>query len=58
MKWFDDYRIVSDECVYMGDDKCDVNGIDTIRWMLADGKYVCLSNVRHIHGLRRNLISL
>ncbi len=43
----------------MGNDTvCQIVGIGSIRFKVHDGKIVLLTDVRHILGLRRNLISI
>jgi hypothetical protein len=57
--WFITYQSIDDGIVYMGKDiSCKVVGIGSIQIKMFDGTVKILTKVRHVHELRKNLISL
>jgi 5'-3' exoribonuclease 2 len=57
--WFSTYKSVDDGSVLMSNNTaCKILGIGTVRIKLHDGVVRTLTNVRHIFGLKKNLISL
>ena len=57
-EWFATYEPLTGGSVSMGNDtKCKVVGIGTIRFKMYDGTNYTLTDVRHVVGLRKNLIS-
>lgn len=58
-EWFDTYRSVNCGTVLMGNDAtCNVIGIGTVKIKMFDGVVRTMGEVRHVPGLRKNLISL
>ncbi|CAL5356104.1 unnamed protein product [Camellia sinensis] len=58
-KLFSTYRRVSGSIIRMANNTVNrVVGIGTVRFLTKDGRKVILSEVRHVPGVRRNLISL
>lgn len=56
--WFKDLVPSSDEQVYFGNNNtCTVTGIGSVTLKTVDERFVTLTKVKHVHGLRRNLIS-
>ena len=56
--WFDMYKLVNFGFVLMGNDaSCKVLGIGNIRGKMFDGVIRTLRDVKHVHDLRKNLIS-
>ncbi|GAB2298419.1 hypothetical protein Dimus_038532 [Dionaea muscipula] len=60
MEWFISYRSVPHGVsIHMGDGSvCRVSGMDSIRIRIFDGSVVVLHGIRHVPGLKRNLLSL
>ncbi|KAG8489499.1 hypothetical protein CXB51_017516 [Gossypium anomalum] len=57
--WFTTYKIVPESVILMGNNaSCKIAGVRTIKVRMFDGVVRTLSNVRHVPGLKRNLISL
>ena len=57
-EWFATYEPLNGGSVSMGNDtKCRVVGIGTIRFKMFDGIVRTLTDVRHVVGLKKNLIS-
>jgi len=57
-EWFATYEPLNGGSVLMGNDtKCRVVGIGTIRFKMFDGIVHTLTDVRHVVGLKKNLIS-
>jgi len=57
-EWFATYEPLNGGSVSMGNDtKCRVVGIGTIRFKMFDGIVRTLTYVRHVVGLKKNLIS-
>jgi hypothetical protein len=57
--WFFTYQSIDDGIVYMGNGiSYKVVGIGSIRIKMFDGTVKILTDVRHVHELRKNLISL
>lgn len=58
-EWFNTYRSVDCGTVLMGNDAtCKVIGIGTMKIRMSDGVVRTLGDIRHVQGLRKNLISL
>ena len=58
--WFSSYEpLQNGGFVHMGDDNpCEIVGIGSVQIKTHDGMIRTLKNVRHISGMKRNLISL
>ena len=58
--WFSSYESLQNgDFVRMGDDNpCEIIGIGSVQIKTHDGMIRTLKNVRHIPGMKRNLISL
>ena len=58
--WFSSYELLQNGgFVHMGDDNpCEIVGIGSVQIKTHDGMIRTLKNVRHIPGMKRNLISL
>ena len=58
--WFSSYEpLQNGDFVRMGDDNpCEIVGIGSVQIKTHDGMIRTLKNVRHITGMKRNLISL
>jgi hypothetical protein len=57
-EWFATYEHMNGGSVYMGNNtKCKVVGNGTIRFKMFDDIIHTLTNVRHVVGLTKNLIS-
>ncbi|KAH9669686.1 hypothetical protein KPL70_021889 [Citrus sinensis] len=58
-EWFHTYEPISGGFVYMGNDHALViAGIDTIKTKIFDGTICTIGEVRHVNGLKKNLLSL
>ena len=58
-EWFQDYEPVSGGSVYSCNDHAlKIVGIGTIKLKLHDGMVRTIRNVRHVNGLKKNLLSL
>ncbi|KAH9714562.1 hypothetical protein KPL71_020696 [Citrus sinensis] len=58
-EWFHTYESISGESVYMGDDHAlEITGIGTIKIKIFDGTIRTIGKVRHVNGLKKNLLSL
>lgn len=54
-----DYQAYDGGIVRMANDSaCNIVGSGTVKYRLSNGKRVNLLDVRHVSGLRKNLISL
>ena len=57
--WFDTFKSCNVGTVLMGNDaRCEAIGLGTIRARMFDGIVRILTNVRYVHNLKKNLISL
>ena len=57
--WFSTYELVHKGAVLMGNNaSCKVAGIGIVHIKMFDGVVRTLGDVRHVHDLKRNLISL
>ncbi|KAI3790253.1 hypothetical protein L2E82_03169 [Cichorium intybus] len=57
--WFTNYQPIEGGSILMGDNApYKVTGIGSIQIKMFDGVVITLSDVRHVRGLKRNLISL
>lgn len=57
-EWLDTYKPCNGGLVLMGNDAvCKAIGISTLKIKMFDGIVRILRNVRHVHDLRKNLIS-
>jgi hypothetical protein len=57
--WFDTYESISEGSVFMGNDHAlEIAGIGTIKWKKYDGSIHTISGVRHVKGLKKNLLSM
>ncbi|KAH9699234.1 Integrase catalytic domain-containing protein [Citrus sinensis] len=58
-KWFHTYEPISGGSVYMGNDHAlEIAGIGTIKIKMFDGTIRTIGEVRHVNGLKKNLLSL
>ncbi|KAH9784261.1 hypothetical protein KPL71_009581 [Citrus sinensis] len=58
-KWFHTYEPISGGSVYMGNDHAlEIAGIGTIKIKIFDGTISTIGEVRHVNGLKKNLLSL
>ncbi|KAH9704396.1 hypothetical protein KPL70_011449 [Citrus sinensis] len=58
-EWFHTYEPISGGSVYMGDDHAlEIAGIGTIKIKMFDGTIRTIGEVRHVNGLKKNLLSL
>ena len=58
-EWFHTYEPISREFVYMGNDHAlEITGIGTIKIKMFDGTIRTIEEVRHVKGLKKNLLSL
>ncbi|KAH9762162.1 Integrase catalytic domain-containing protein [Citrus sinensis] len=58
-EWFHTYEPISGGSVYMGDDHAlEIAGIGTIKIKMFDGIIRTIGEVRHVNGLKKNLLSL
>ncbi|KAH9701426.1 hypothetical protein KPL71_024990 [Citrus sinensis] len=58
-EWFHTYEHISGGSVYMGDDHAlEIAGIGTIKIKIFDGTIRTIGEVRHVNGLKKNLLSL
>ena len=58
-EWFHQYEPVSRGLVYMGDNHAlEIVGIGTIKIKMYDGIICTIQGVRHVTGLKKNLLSL
>ncbi|KAK9180413.1 hypothetical protein WN943_029622 [Citrus x changshan-huyou] len=58
-EWFHTYEPISRGSVYMGDDHTlEIAGIGTIKIKMFDGIISTIGEVRHVNGLKKNLLSL
>lgn len=58
-EWFDQYEPISGGSVYMGNDHVlEIAGIGTIKLKMYDGTIRTIQKVRHVKGLKKNLLSL
>ncbi|KAG5548448.1 hypothetical protein RHGRI_013957 [Rhododendron griersonianum] len=58
-KYFYSYEACDESTVRMANNTVNkVVGMGSVRFRMADGRFVTLTGVRHIPGLRKNLISL
>ncbi|KAI9107762.1 hypothetical protein K1719_021098 [Acacia pycnantha] len=59
LEWFHSYEPISRGSVYMCENKIlDVAGIGIMRIKMHDGVTQSIQNVRHVKGLKKNLLSL
>ncbi|KAH9789507.1 Integrase catalytic domain-containing protein [Citrus sinensis] len=58
-EWFHTYEPISGGSVYMGNDHAlEIAGIGTIKIKMFDGTIHTIGEVRHVNGLKKNLLSL
>ena len=58
-EWFHTYEPISGGSVYIGDDHAlKIVGIGTIKIKMFDGTICTIGEVRHVNGLKKNLLSL
>ncbi|KAH9670424.1 hypothetical protein KPL70_016984 [Citrus sinensis] len=58
-EWFHKYELILGGSVYMGDDHAlEIAGIGTIKIKIFDGTIRTIGEVRHVNGLKKNLLSL
>ena len=58
-EWFSSYKSGDFGVVYLGNDTSyGVVGVGDVKFKMYDGNEVLLSNVRHVPGLRKSLITL
>ncbi|KAH9725713.1 hypothetical protein KPL70_007982 [Citrus sinensis] len=58
-EWFHTYELISGGSVYMGDDHAlEIAGIGTIKIKMFDGTIRTIGEVRHVNGLKKNLLSV
>ncbi|KAH9679836.1 hypothetical protein KPL71_026295 [Citrus sinensis] len=58
-EWFHTYEPISEGSVYMGNDHAlEIAGIGTIKIKMFDGIIRTIGEVRHVNGLKKNLLSL
>ncbi|KAH9649806.1 hypothetical protein KPL70_026120 [Citrus sinensis] len=58
-EWFHTYEPISGGSVYMGNDHAlEIAGIGTIKIKMFDGTIRTFGEVRHVNGLKKNLLSL
>ena len=58
-EWFHQYEPISGGSVFMGDDHAlEIAGIGTIKLKMYDGTIRTIQEVRHVKGLKKNLLSL
>ncbi|KAH9680516.1 hypothetical protein KPL71_026569 [Citrus sinensis] len=58
-EWFHTYEPISGGSVYMGDDHAlEIAGIGTVKIKMFDGTIRTIGGVRHVNGLKKNLLSL
>ncbi|KAH9659018.1 hypothetical protein KPL70_023705 [Citrus sinensis] len=58
-EWFHTYELISGGSVYMGNDHAlEIAGIGTIKIKMFDGTIRTIGEVRHVNGLKKNLLSL
>ena len=58
-EWFHHYEPISGGSVFMGDDHAlEIAGIGTIKLKMFDGMVRTIQEVRHVKGLKKNLLSL
>uniref|UniRef100_A0A2N9HLU0 Uncharacterized protein n=1 Tax=Fagus sylvatica TaxID=28930 RepID=A0A2N9HLU0_FAGSY len=58
-EWFHQYEPISGGSVFMGDDHAlEIAGIGTIKLKMCDGMVRTIQEVRHVKGLKKNLLSL
>ncbi|KAH9651797.1 Integrase catalytic domain-containing protein [Citrus sinensis] len=58
-EWFHTYEPISGGSVYMGNDHAlEIAGIGTIKIKMFDGTIRTIGEVRHVNGLKKNLLSL
>jgi len=57
--WFYSYEPISEGSVYMGNDHAlEIAGVGTIRLKMHDGTIRKIQGVRHVKGLKKNLLSV
>ena len=57
--WFCTYEPVLEGFVFMGDDHTlEIAGVDTIKIKIFDGSIFIIQGVRHVKGLKKNLLSI
>ena len=57
--WFNSYQTAKDGKVFLGDNSvCHILGTSSIPLKMHNGVFRVLQNVKHVPGLKRNLISL
>ena len=57
--WFHTYEPVSEGSVFMGNDHAlDIAGVGTIKLKMHDGIIRTIEGVRHVKGLKKNLLSI
>lgn len=58
-EWFHKYEPISGGSVHMGDDHAlEIAGIGTVKIKMFDGTVRTIQEVRHVKGLRKNLLSV
>ncbi|KAH9715183.1 hypothetical protein KPL71_020951 [Citrus sinensis] len=58
-EWFHTYEPISGGSIYMGNDHAlEIAGIGTIKIKMFDGTIRTIGEVRHVNGLKKNLLSL
>ncbi|KAH9802840.1 retrovirus-related pol polyprotein from transposon TNT 1-94-like protein [Citrus sinensis] len=58
-EWFHTYEPISGGSVYMGNDHAlEITGIGTIKIKMFDGTIRTIGEVRHVNGLKKNILSL
>ncbi|KAH9688940.1 Integrase catalytic domain-containing protein [Citrus sinensis] len=58
-EWFHTYEPISGGSVYMGDDHAlEIASIGTIKIKMFDGTIRTIEEIRHVNGLKKNLLSL
>ncbi|KAG6418890.1 hypothetical protein SASPL_121096 [Salvia splendens] len=58
-EWFHKYECIPGGSVYMGNDQAlEIAGVGTIKIKMFDGTVRTIQDVRHVRGLKKNLLSL
>ena len=58
-EWFHNYEPISGGSVFMGDDHAlEIAGVGTVKIKMHDGTVRTIQGVRHVKGLKKNLLSL
>ena len=57
--WFCTYEPISEGSVFMGNDHAlEIAGIGTVKLKMYDGTVCTIQGVRHVKGLKKNLLSI